>query len=157
MLAYSDADASFFLAGKLGSTIITEEEEQTIQKELTAALLLEQGIPVAVGSGKSALKYKLRATSHSVKLTSRTWKRTAQQLRNTATWVGDLGENSICKIKTDLRQLMGSWIVDADVAVEENEFDYIGEDTNFAPIDSSKPQPCVGLRTCQRHGGRTVN
>ena len=128
MLAYGDADASFFLAGKLGSPEITADEERVIQKELKLVLSMEQGTPVAVGSGKSALKYKLRATSHSIKLTCKSWKRTAPNLTRTATWVGDLGEVGISKIKTCLHRVMGDWIVQSDASIDDVEFAFVDEE-----------------------------
>ena len=114
MLAHSDAELTFYLAGKLGTGAMTDGEESIVQDDLRGALMLEQGVPVSVGSGKSSLRYKLRATSHSVKLSCKSWYRTAECLRRTATWVGDLGECGVTKAKTNLKTLMGDWIVDAD-------------------------------------------
>lgn len=121
----------FYLAGKLGSNDITSGEEQEIQAILRQTLCLEQGVPVAVGSGRSALPYKLRATAHSIKLTSASWERVAQQMRYTATWVGDLGEKGIGSVKANLQDIMGSWIChgdDADVGAAEEHFGKLGED-----------------------------
>ena len=137
VLAYGDADASFFLAGKLGGREITADEERVIQKELKVALSMEQGTPVAVGSGKSALKYKLRATSHSIKLSCTTWKRAAEQLTRTATWVGDLGETGISKVRTNLRKVMGEWIVQSDAAADDDDFAVFGEDFMLGWTDRS--------------------
>lgn len=131
-LLHADAEACFFLAGKLGTRDITDDEERSIQTELKTALALEQGTPVAVGSGKSALRYKLRATAHSTKLTCKSWRRVAEELSCTATWVGDLGEMGITRVKGDLRQIMGEWIVRADENAEDadadDDFGEVGEE-----------------------------
>ena len=129
-LLHADAETCFFLAGKLGTRDITDEEERSIQTELKSVLALEQGTPVAVGSGKSALRYKLRATAHSTKLTCKSWRRVAEQLSCTATWVGDLGEMGIARVKGDLRQIMGEWIVRADENAEDvdDDFGIVGEE-----------------------------
>lgn len=51
VLSYADAGTVFYLAGKLGTHDITPGEEQEIQETLRQTLCLEQGVPVAVGSG----------------------------------------------------------------------------------------------------------
>ena len=128
IMPHVGADTYLFLASKLGSRCITAEEERVIQTDLRSILALEQGTLVAVGSGKSGIRYKLRATAHSIKLTSKSWRRVAEQLSCTATWVGDLGETSISRVKTDLRTIMGQWIVQADGSADQNDFHDVGED-----------------------------
>ena len=107
IMPHAGADTYLYLANKLGGTCITDEEELQIQTDLRSILLLEQGTPVAVGSGRSSLKYKIHACTHSVKLASRSWRRACEQMTRTCTWVGDLGETGISQVKTDLRKLMG--------------------------------------------------
>ena len=135
----SDADAGTFLylASKLGTDDITEEEERDIQAELRKVLSLEQGVPVAIGSGMSALKYKIRAVSHSIKLTSRTWKMVARQMNSTAVWVGDLGELGVAKVKTNLRALHGEWVVQTDAQNDADDFDHVAEEPLVTFLESA--------------------
>ena len=120
------------MAGKLGTGWMTADGEAIAQSDLRQVFALEQGVPVAVGSGKASLKYKLRAVSHSIKLNCKSWRRTAEQLNHTATWVGDLGEVGVVKLKTNLKTIMGNWIVDADsngdTAAADSEFDVVDQD-----------------------------
>ena len=131
-MPHAGADTYLYLANKLGGTCITDEEELQIQTDLRSILLLEQGTPVAVGSGRSSLKYKIHACTHSVKLTSHSWRRACEQMTRTCTWVGDLGEKGISQVKTNLRKLMGEWVmnadVDADAADGNGAFDIVDED-----------------------------
>lgn len=129
---------------------MTDEEQKIVQTDLKKIFALEQGVPVAVGSGKSSLKYKLRATSHSVKLNCKTWRRTAEQLTHTATWVGDLGEMGVCNIKSNLRSIIGDWIEEADASdvvanVADDEFGIVGQDMCF-PSPSKKCLPLTSVR-----------
>ena len=132
ILPYTGADTYLYLANKLGSACITDEEELQIQMDLRSILSLEQGTLVAVGSGRSSLKYKIHACAHSVKLTSRSWSRACEQMTRTCTWVGDLGETGVSQVKTNLRKLMGEWVmnadIDADAAVGNGAFDIVDED-----------------------------
>lgn len=135
-MPHEGADTYLYLANKLGGTEITEAEELHIQTDLRSILQLEQGTPVAVGSGRSSLKYKLHACAHSVKLTSLSWRRACEQMTRTCTWVGDLGETGISRVRTNLRQLMGEWVVHADIeadaAADEGAFDIVDEDLHGA-------------------------
>lgn len=145
ILKHSDAELCYFLAGKLGTTVMTDDEEAIVQSDLKAIFALEQGVPVAVGSGRSSLKYKVRATAHSVKLGCKTWYRAAEQLHHTATWVGDLGEVGIAQLKTNLKTLMGHWITESDSNSNPvcddaaSEFDAVGQDSR----SPSSPKQCV--------------
>ena len=131
IMPHAGADTCLFVANKLGSTCITVEEERDIQNELRSILSMEQGTPVAVGSGRSSLKDKLHACTHSVKLTSGSWSRACEQMTRTCTWVGDLGEKSIARVKTNARKLMGQWTLDADAAADaanDDAFEIFDED-----------------------------
>ena len=106
-----------------------------IQNDLRSVLKLEQGTPVGIGSGKASLKYKMRACVHSVKLTAQSWMRACEQMCRTATWVGDLGESGVVKVKTNLKKLMGDWVMHADAQAEgEQAFD-MAEDRCFLMLD----------------------
>ena len=129
ILPQSSASTLLYLANKLGTNAVTEDEERTIQNDLRRILVLEQGTPVAVGSGAQSVKYKIHACTHSVKLTSRSWRRSCEQMTRTCTWVGDLGETGVCKFNTNLKTLMGEWVMHADAeAPDEQTFDMIGEE-----------------------------
>lgn len=129
ILSDADAGTCLYLANKLGTADITEEEEREIQTDLRNVLCLEQGVPVAVGSGMAALKYKIRAVAHSIKLTSRTWMMVAQQMTNTAVWVGDLGELGVSTVKTNVQALLGDWTVECDAQNAADDFENVEEDS----------------------------
>ena len=129
VMSLADAELFFYLSSKLGTDLVTDDEERNIQDDLRAILNLEQGTPVAIGSGKSSLKYKIRACMHSEKLTSRRWRRACEKMTCTATWVGDLGETGVVKVKTNLKELMGEWVLHADMAaIDEQAFDFCDEE-----------------------------
>ena len=135
IMPHVGADTYLFLASKLGSRCITAEEERVIQTDLRSILALEQGTPVAVGSGRSSLKDKLHACTHSVKLTSGSWSRACELMTRTCTWVGDLGEKSIARVKTNARKLIGQWVLDADAAADaanDDAFDIFDEDDHLS-------------------------
>ena len=123
-LADDEAGTCLYLAHKLGTTDLTADEEREIQCNLKHMLKLEQGVPTALGSGKQLLKYKIRAVASPIKLTSSTWKAVAHQLNNTAIWVGDLGETGVTKVKTNLKDVVGSWIERADGAEGDDADDF---------------------------------
>ena len=59
----------------------------------------------------AGLEYKLGSVSHSLRLTSSTWKSVAEQISGTCTWTGDLGtERRISLYYGSLLRLHGTWI-----------------------------------------------
>ena len=93
------------------------------QSKLEALLQLEQGVPVALGSGRQALPYKVHALAHSSRLTSESWSAAAEHINATFTWVGDLGERSVNKFRSNLKNMFGTWVdeefVNADDVPDE--------------------------------------
>ena len=94
------------------------------------------------------MPYKLRACAQSIKLTSGTWERVAQQMGHTATWVGDLGETEIASVKANLKVIMGEWIwhEDEDAKSAEEHFGKLEEELGVL-VD------CLALCEAGRLGG----
>jgi hypothetical protein len=105
---------------------ITEREEVECLDALAKLIVLSHGVPTAVGSGRSSLKYVVHALAHSSKLTSRSWPSVAMILNSTFTWTGDLGEKRISRFRGNLSDMFGAWITSHDEP-EAAEFDFADE------------------------------
>ena len=98
------------LANSLCSHSLPDEQAADAQAQLKAILELVQGVPVALGSGRSGLKHKIHGLAHSTRLTSNSWKQVAKAINATFSLVGDLGEKSIIRVETNLRRMFGDWL-----------------------------------------------
>lgn len=104
----------------------TLEEELLRQQELSQKLLMQQSVPVALGSGKQGLRYAVHAALHSTRLLSKSWRSATQALNSTITWVGDLGEVSFTTYKGNTKRLMGAWCAEAEREQDaEDNFEFI--------------------------------
>ena len=108
---------ALILADLICSPDIDEWGSREAQKELKKLLEIVQGVPVALGSGKSGLKYKLNGLAHSERLQTTSWKQVAKHINATFSWVGDLGEKTIIRVQTNLRRMFGDWL-DQEFMVE---------------------------------------
>ena len=109
------------------------DRQRTHQKQLGDLVRMEQGVPVALG--KKSLKEKLHGMIHSEKLTVATWSGTAIAMNATMTFVGDLGEATICRARSNINSLFGDWVTRADGVEDgveddgDNEFGFEYQDT----------------------------
>lgn len=85
-------------------------DEKLIQLELSDFLGLQQGVPCAVGSGCSSMKYKMHAALHAEKLKIKTWPGVAKAMNATVSYVGDLGEAKLSGVRCNLKAMFGEWI-----------------------------------------------
>jgi hypothetical protein len=96
----------------------SEEEVATLGDELhdmrasiAPLLVLLQGMPVAVGSGRADVRYKLHSLVHSQRIASCSWLSTVALVNSTFSITGDMGTESrlpFCKVR--LVDLFGNWI-----------------------------------------------
>ena len=85
-------------------------DEKLIQLELSDFLGLQQGVPCAVGSGCSSMKYKMHACFHAEKLKIKAWPGVAKAMNATVSYVGDLGEAKLTGVRCNLKAMFGEWI-----------------------------------------------
>ena len=106
----------------------TEEERCASFEYLRRKLQLVPGVPVAVGSGRSALPYKINAAAHATRLESNSWSQVAMVMNSTFSWTGDLGtESHICSWKGSLTDLFGEWILSGEFEDEPGfQFENVG-------------------------------
>ena len=95
--------------------VIYSDPEGSVEENrcLEELLRLSQGIPVGLGSGRKALKYKYHSVAHANRLTVRRWKTVGKIMNESVATCGDLGEAKN-DIRFDLRQFFGQWIVRDD-------------------------------------------
>jgi hypothetical protein len=137
---------------------LTEREEVACLDALAKLIALSHGVPTAVGSGRSSLKYVVHALAHSSKLTSRSWPSVAIILNSTFTWTGDLGEKRISRFRGNLSDMFGAWITSHDEP-DAAEFDFADEDElnfeddeefEFQAEDGNSPAVAAPAQ-CLRH------
>ena len=105
----------------IGSSRSTLAEPSTreldVCDDLCAKLVMTEGVPCGVGSGKASLRHKLHALMHSHRLISSSWDEAIQLVASTCTWTGDLGtESRIVLFHDTLENLMGSWVFQTEEA-----------------------------------------
>ena len=88
--------------------------EKESAKKLSGILIMRQGCPVGVGSGRKGLRHKMHACMHAERLLACSWKSAGHLINCTITFVGDLGEGSTVRFKADMRLYLGDHIVQAD-------------------------------------------
>ena len=110
-----DLVPAFQGANRLVDPSLDEAEARRISKKLSGMLRWVQGVPSAVGSGRSSVPRKAHAMAHSTRLFCKNWRQCAQITNTSAAIVGDQGvECNLAFFKRSLRNLFGRWVVDED-------------------------------------------
>ena len=101
MLQRHLADA-FRHANALCDASLPDADASRITDLLAHMLRIVQGVPIAIGSGRCSMKYRVHAIVHGEKLVQKTWRGAAQSINATFTWTGDLGEKTITRFSRNL-------------------------------------------------------
>ena len=89
-----------------------DDQISRMRELLSGPLCLQQGMPVAVGSGRADVRYKLHSIVHAEKLISKSWHSTVSMVNAMFSLCGDMGTESrlpFCRI--NLAELFGRWIL----------------------------------------------
>ena len=90
-------------------------EEISIVATLADRLRRISGVPTAVASGRSGLRYKMKSMFHSMSLTSPSWLATARLSNSTFACTGDMGtESGVSRVRSKLTEIFGNWIILGD-------------------------------------------
>ena len=127
-----DVGRAFHMAQRLSNRValgLDAATEKDIVAELSRLLVLRQGVPTAVGSGKMSLRHKMSAVTHSCRLQLNSWSETAAWITQTFSWTGDMGtESGVSHYSDNLLDMFGEWVRDADFDKDdqhtEPDFDY---------------------------------
>jgi hypothetical protein len=111
-------------------TPLAPNDERDIQVELAGLFEIAQGVPSAVGSGRSGLKYKVHACFHSERFRVKSWQAVARIMNSSVTWVGDLGETKVSTVKCNLKTFVGPWVDDGYACDVVNDFVFEDEIAN---------------------------
>ena len=96
---------------------LLDDQAAELIKSMRSNLMLVQGVPTAVGSGKSSLARKVHAVVHSTRITSSSWRETVHIMNSTFSWTGDLGvESGFWLFRRHLSHLFGQWPIDEDAS-----------------------------------------
>eukprot|EP00974_Lingulodinium_polyedra_P022383 2159928-Lingulodinium_polyedra.AAC.1 len=102
------ADARVLIAAGAADAVPGELHE--CARRLSSWLVMQQGVPTAVGSGRGSARRKLHAVVHSQRLESAGWPSAAKLLNSTVTWTGDLGaESRFWQMRATAPELFGNW------------------------------------------------
>ena len=113
---------------------LTAAVQSQIVNDIASDLLLTQGVPTALGSGRCSLRHKMAAVTHSCRLQLSSWKDSVRWINSTFCWTGDLGvESGVSFFVDDARGLLGSWIEASDIGPAEVHADDPGDDFDFQP------------------------
>lgn len=82
---------AFDLSLSLCRPSVSADMERIAVCTLTPLLLLQQGVPTAVGSGRASLQHKMHALVHAERLRQKSWGDTITAINATLTFTGDLG------------------------------------------------------------------
>ena len=114
MVRAVDLQQAFFDANALCSDDVPDEEKARIMANLAPMIQWRQGVPAAVGSGRSSLRRKVHAIAHAQRLTTQGWPSATSLLNATVSFTGDLGtEARIPNYCAPLASLFGEWVIDA--------------------------------------------
>jgi hypothetical protein len=82
---------------------------------LRRALLLEQQVPGAVGSGRATLRHKMHVVCQVARMVTPSWKAAAKRVSSVFSWTGDLGvESGVSSFYDSLISMFGPWLRVAD-------------------------------------------
>jgi hypothetical protein len=115
---------------RLLMTPLAPNDERDIQVELAGLFEIAQGVPSAVGSGRSGLKYKVHACFHSERFRVKSWQAVARIMNSSVTWVGDLGETKVSTVRCNLKTFVGPWVDDDYACDVVNDFVFEDEITH---------------------------
>jgi hypothetical protein len=134
-LSLESCAKAFQLAQDLHQAGLSDKQEADIQEELSTLLALCQGVPTAVGSGKSSLRRKVHAVIHSQRLVSGSWREAIALHNSSFSWCGDMGvESGLWLFRQDVRHLFGPWIqAEDDNEVDQDDADMPEIDFNVEP------------------------
>ena len=94
---------------------LERDEKAEIQRRLREMLVLSQGVPTAVGSGRQSLNRKMHAVTHATRLVNMSWKNTVGMINAHVGWTGDMGtESGVAGFRAHLRTLFGQWPLNED-------------------------------------------
>lgn len=75
-------------ANLLCAACAADEDKRAAAQRLDTVMVLSQGVPSTVGSGRQTLDRKVHAILHATRLTHPSWKQAVAGLNSTASWTG---------------------------------------------------------------------
>ena len=109
-----DLGRALALAEDLATDLPADQAQETAEA-LGAMIKFVRGVPGGVGSGRSALKNKMKAVTHCTRLVSSSWTAAASLMNASVTSTGDLAEAKFPRYRNTLGAMFGPWV---EVGVE---------------------------------------
>ena len=111
-MATSELEPALDAAHELCGPNVGGHRQRELVAYLEPLLHLQQGAPVAVGSGQASVRRKVHALVHSQRLQSQSWSSCVGLLNRTVSRTGDCGtEAGICRYRDRLASLFGDWVL----------------------------------------------